>query len=55
MDEYPSLIFQYQHDFQTLVRAEEFSTNSKYTQDLKEFLHPLLQQKEAAKVKNFGK
>ena len=54
-EDYESVIFQYENNNETSVIAEEYRTNLKYNEDLKNFLQPILQQKGAEKVKKYRK
>jgi len=53
--EYPSIIFKYQSENKTSVNAEDVGKKSKYSEDLKAFLSPVLTHKDAIKVKKYGK
>jgi len=55
VEEYPAVVFQKENSNETLVDVSQFQQKTKYNDKLKQFLQPILQQKEALKVKSFGK
>ena len=55
IETYPIISFDYQCSKCTSVNVEKYVAKEKYDNDLKEFLKPILQQKDALKVKGYGK
>ena len=53
--EYPSVLFQGSQGVKTSVDQAQFQSKIKYNKDLKLFLQPILNQKDALKVKSYGK
>ena len=54
VNEYSSVLFKYQSENKTTVNAEDVSKRSQYSEDLKAFLSPVLEHKDATKVKKYG-
>ena len=53
VDVYPTISFTFENDNKTSVNAEEFRNTYKYNESLKEFLSPILNQREAKKMKKY--
>ena len=54
-EDYQSVVFQYENNNEMSVNVEEYQTNIKYNEELRNFLQPILQQKGVDKVKKYGK
>ena len=55
IEEYPAVLFQQTREISTSVNVEQYQKKNSYDEDLKLFLQPILTQKEAPKVKRYGK
>ena len=55
IEKYPIMSFDYQCSKRASVNVEKYVAKERHDNDLKEFLQPILQQKDALKVKGHGK
>jgi len=55
VEEYPAIIYKDERNNETSINTEEFQSNIKYNEDLKDFLTPILTQKGIEKIGSFGK
>ena len=55
IEEYPKVLFQEGKESSTSVNVEQYQKKARYNKDLKLFLKPILNQKNASNVKGYGK